>query len=275
MFTLCMSRSNPHLADAQQNRVAIKQVKGGYLLRYRRGFFCPKWSEEWVVLYEDSTLAWYSDKGLSRPKGYIRISEAPELLAVGEWTRQVPRRPRFPRACRIGQLLAIGSRALRDVHWLMAQSPAEINDWMTAISNTLPPPPHLPLDDKRLSLTPQQQQDIVSNKRQQLSNGCAVAVRNGCCHQERSSTTTTETSPPKQHSSYGADHTVLSGVCIDWGHGWGWGQNSWAAHVGTLCAHESASIVPVASSVYCHSAEDYTVGGMDEVDWSAFGDFSF
>ncbi|KAG5877401.1 hypothetical protein JTB14_032944 [Gonioctena quinquepunctata] len=62
------------------------------------------------------------------------------------------------------QLLAIGSRALRDVHWLMAQSPSEINDWMTAISNTLPPPPHLPLDDKRLSLTPQQQQDILSSK---------------------------------------------------------------------------------------------------------------
>lgn len=90
------------------------------------GFFCKGWCEEWVVLYEDSTLAWYADKGLDRPRGYIRISEAPELLAVGEWTRQVPRRPRFPRTCHIGQLLAVGSRALHEVHWLMGQSPAEI-----------------------------------------------------------------------------------------------------------------------------------------------------
>ncbi|XP_030764075.1 cyclin-dependent kinase 12-like, partial [Sitophilus oryzae] len=100
------------------------------------GFFCKGWCEEWVVLYEDSTLAWFADKSLSRPRGFVRISEAPELLAVGEYTRQVPRKPRFPRACHIGQLLAVGCNTMHDVCWLMGQSPAEINDWMTAISNT-------------------------------------------------------------------------------------------------------------------------------------------
>lgn len=90
------------------------------------GLFCKGWSEEWVVLYEDSTLAWYADKGLGRPRGCIRIREAPELLAVGEWTRQVPRRPRFPPACHVGQLLAVGSKTPEDVHWLIAQSPAEV-----------------------------------------------------------------------------------------------------------------------------------------------------
>ncbi|CAH2008485.1 unnamed protein product, partial [Acanthoscelides obtectus] len=130
------------------------------------GIFCKGWNEEWVVLYEDSTLAWYSDKGLSRPRGCVRISDAPELLAVGEYTRQVSRRPRFPKTCQIGQLLAIGSRAFQDVHWLMAQSPAEINDWMTAISNTLPPPPTLTLDSKRLSLTClQSKQDLTTSKK--------------------------------------------------------------------------------------------------------------
>lgn len=79
-----------------------------------------------MVLYEDSTMAWYADKGLSRPRGRVRISESPELLAVGEWTRQVPRRPRFPRTCHIGQLLAIGGKSPQEVHWLMAQSPAEV-----------------------------------------------------------------------------------------------------------------------------------------------------
>ncbi|KAK9891161.1 hypothetical protein WA026_013478 [Henosepilachna vigintioctopunctata] len=134
-----------------------KQIKGGYLLRYRRGLFCSGWSEEWVVLYEDSTIAWYADKGLNRPRGRIRIGDSPDLLAVGEWTRKVPKRPKFPRSCHIGQLLAIGSRRPQDVQWLIAQSPAEVNDWMTAISNTLPPPPHFPLEDKT---TPNKQQSL-------------------------------------------------------------------------------------------------------------------
>ncbi|XP_050515139.1 uncharacterized protein LOC114332169 [Diabrotica virgifera virgifera] len=233
------------------------------------GFFCPKWCEEWVVLYEDSTLAWYSDKGLNRPKGCVRISDAPELLAVGEWTRQVPRRPKFPHACHMGQLLAIGSRKLHDVHWLMAKSPAEINDWMTAISNTLPPPPHLPLNDKRLSLTPQQKQDIVVSKQCQCNGVSSIANGNSIQQQ-------TINSPLQKN--YEADHTVLAGVCIDWGHGWGWGQNAnWGPQA--LFGHEEtltvSQILPAASISYCHSAEDYTVSGMDEVDWCAFGDFSF
>lgn len=66
-----------------------------------------------------------------------------------------------------------------------------------------------------------------------------------------------------------ADHTVLSGVVIDWGHGWGWGQAAWAAE--SACGHEAA----INTTLYCHAVEDYTIGGYDEVDWSAFGDFSF
>ncbi|KAF2885373.1 hypothetical protein ILUMI_20771 [Ignelater luminosus] len=96
------------------------------LMNILRGFFCKGWSEEWVVLYEDSTIAFYADKGLSRPRGRVRIREAPDLLAVGEWTRQVPRSPRIPRTCHIGQLLVIGCKCPQEVHWLMAQSPAEV-----------------------------------------------------------------------------------------------------------------------------------------------------
>ncbi|CAH1365282.1 unnamed protein product [Tenebrio molitor] len=266
MFTLCMSRGHPPLPDAQyQNSVTTKQVKGGYLLRYKRGLFCKNWSEEWFVLYEDSTLAWFADKGLSRPRGRVRISEFPELLAVGEWTRQVPKRPRFPRSCHIGQLLAIGTRIPHDVHWLMAQSSAEVNDWMTAISNTLPPPPHLPLENKRLSLTSERDRDVFSNKPAMKSSTCCSRNGNAAINHSPTSVTSNKT----RNHNYDADHTVLSGVVIDWGHGWGWGQNAWAAH--TACVTDAA----VSSALYCHALGDYAVSGFDEVDCSAFGDFIF
>lgn len=82
----------------------------------------------------------------------------------------------------------------------------------------------------------------------------------------------------KPNPNYDADHTVLSGVAIDWGHGWGWGASAWTAgHAG--CAHGAVGAVGAAaainSALYCHSVEDYGLSGYDEVDWSAFGDFSF
>ncbi|CAG9762335.1 unnamed protein product [Ceutorhynchus assimilis] len=178
MFTLCMSRGPPPLQDSSQkyNVGKKKQIKCGYLLRYKRGFLCKGWCEEWVVLFEDSTLAWYADKSLNRLRGCVRISEAPELLAVGEWTRQVPRKPRFPRACHVGQLLAVGCKMVRDVHWLMGQTSAEINDWMTAISNTLPPPPNVLFDEKRLTRV-----SMANGRANPVPNGCATIIPNGKC----------------------------------------------------------------------------------------------
>lgn len=79
-----------------------------------------------MVLYEDSSIAFYADKGLSRSRGCVRICEAPDLLAVGEWTKQVPRPPKIPRNCNIGQLLVVGCRCPHEVYWLMAQSSAEV-----------------------------------------------------------------------------------------------------------------------------------------------------
>ncbi|KAL3289242.1 hypothetical protein HHI36_003674 [Cryptolaemus montrouzieri] len=65
------------------------------------------------------------------------------------------------------------------------------------------------------------------------------------------------------------DHTVISGVELGWGHGWGWGGAIWAAEA--ACVHEAA----VSSALYCQNLEDYGVGGYEEMDWSAFGDFCF
>lgn len=86
-----------------------------------------------------------------------------------------------------------------------------------------------------------------------------------CCnnhgHNNRSSI-----KPTEKHNE---DHTVLPGVVIDWGHGWGWGQAAWATQ--TAYNHDAA----ISTALYCHTADDYAVSGYDEVDWSAFGDFCF
>lgn len=65
-----------------------------------------------------------------------------------------------------------------------------------------------------------------------------------------------------------ADHTLVTGVVIGWGHGWGWGHSTWAQ---TSCTVDTS----VNTNLYYHPTTDYGVCGYDEVDWSAFGDFSF
>lgn len=68
------------------------------------------------------------------------------MLAISTWTGQVPRRPTLPPGAKLSQLMALGSR--RDpghVVWMLAKSDAEMKDWMTAISKTLPAPPHIEL----------------------------------------------------------------------------------------------------------------------------------
>lgn len=71
-----------------------------------------------------------------------------------------------------------------------------------------------------------------------------------------------------RNQNFEADHTVLSGVVIGWGHGWGWGQAEMAAQ--STCVHDSS----LCTSLH-YSADDYTIGGYEDVDWSAFGDFTF
>ncbi|XP_066139185.1 uncharacterized protein [Euwallacea fornicatus] len=289
MFALCMSRGPPpsppqdsknHRSNKHETTMS-KQVKGGYLLRYRRGFFCTGWCEEWVVLYEDSTLAWYTDKTLCRLRGYVRISDAPELLAVAEWTRKVPRKPKFPRACHVGQLLAVGCTKKPDVYWLMGQTSAEINDWMTAISNTLPPPPNLHLEETRLAIGPK---TMMNGHAKQISNGCATIIPNENCssppkdttdavfgsHRSSNSMDGRRNMCGKKRDPYGNDHTVVAGVALlDWGHGWGWtGQTA----MQTIAPQISFT---AEAFNYCHAVEDYSMAGCDDVDWSAFGDFCF
>ena len=53
------------------------------------GFFSERWfgkdwREVYLVLHEDSTLTWYSERGESSPEGGILLKDAPEMIAAGQ-----------------------------------------------------------------------------------------------------------------------------------------------------------------------------------------------
>uniref|UniRef100_A0A1B0CLU6 PH domain-containing protein n=1 Tax=Lutzomyia longipalpis TaxID=7200 RepID=A0A1B0CLU6_LUTLO len=122
----------------QYASTAGKQIKGGYLLRYKRQLLWNRWEEEWVVLYDDSTMAWFTEPGRSSPAGKILVKEAPEMLAIAHWTGQIPRRPPLPSNCTVSQLIALGSRRKKSkVYWMLAKSEEEVGEWISAISKTV------------------------------------------------------------------------------------------------------------------------------------------
>ncbi|KAJ9589951.1 hypothetical protein L9F63_016935, partial [Diploptera punctata] len=90
--------------------------------------FGKAWREEWVVLYEDSTLAWFKEKGRLEPEGSLVVKEAPEMMAVSQWTLRIPGRPDLPSGCHVVQLMAFGTKRRDKVHWLLAQSEEEVNN---------------------------------------------------------------------------------------------------------------------------------------------------
>ena len=49
--------------------------------------FGKAWREEFVVLYEDSSLIWFRDRDRNEPEGGIFLKDAPEMLAAGQVLR--------------------------------------------------------------------------------------------------------------------------------------------------------------------------------------------
>ena len=97
-----------------------------FLLFVSERLFGKAWREEWVVLYEDSTIAWFKEKGRGEPEGSLLVKDAPELLAVSHWTLRIPGRPDLPGHCHVTQVMAFGTHRREKVHWFLAQSEEEV-----------------------------------------------------------------------------------------------------------------------------------------------------
>ena len=61
--------------------VYFSSIKCLYLLER---WFGKDWREVYLVLHEDSTLSWYSERGESNPEGGIFLKDSPEMIAAGQ-----------------------------------------------------------------------------------------------------------------------------------------------------------------------------------------------
>jgi len=80
------------------------------------------------VLYDDSSIAWFKDKSRQVADGGLVLSQAPDLMAVGEHTARIPvgRPASLPRGCSLQQVMAFGTPDRRKVHWFVAKSREEV-----------------------------------------------------------------------------------------------------------------------------------------------------
>ena len=99
--------------------------------------FGKAWKEEFVVLYEDSSVIWFRDRDRLDPEGGLFLRDAPEMLAAGQWVSRVPNKPEMPNGCDYKLSIAMGSRHREKVHWFLCKSESELIDWMSAISKTV------------------------------------------------------------------------------------------------------------------------------------------
>ncbi|TRY78693.1 hypothetical protein TCAL_15285 [Tigriopus californicus] len=114
------------------------EIKEGAALRYKKRIFGSNWRHGTLVLHQDSTLAWYPDNRDSKPDLGVLLKDAPEMIAAGQFSQNVPGRPDFPDGFDIKGAIAIGSKTKKEVTWLMVSSEEELIEWMKAISKTDP-----------------------------------------------------------------------------------------------------------------------------------------
>ncbi|XP_054724761.1 uncharacterized protein LOC129235101 [Uloborus diversus] len=113
------------------------ELKSGPMLWHKRRLFGSNWRDVHSVLYNDSSLLWYKDKSRQEQEGGVVLKNAPELIAFGPYTSQVPDRPSLPEHYEPKELLAFGVRGKDLVYWFLCPNEEEVQSWMTAITSTV------------------------------------------------------------------------------------------------------------------------------------------
>lgn len=120
--------------------------KEGSLQRYSKSFLSNKWKDCYAVLFSDSTLCLYNEKGDSRPAESIFLQNVVPYICVGMMTDRMPvRRPHLPQGVSINRLVGVGMDPKAEkVHWLLFHSESDLENWFNEIMQLLPKPTNPP-----------------------------------------------------------------------------------------------------------------------------------
>lgn len=228
-----------------------------------------------MVLYEDSTLAWFKEKGRGQPEGSLKVKDAPEMMAVSQWTARIPGRPDLPTGCHVVQLMAFGTRRQDKVHWLLAQSEQEVTDWMTAISNTLPPPPLSPdektvprtFDSMAARLPPVGFYPTIPGEVPPPYAHQPLGQVNGMYQASPASGANTTIVVRDRSAGDFTTGLMMGAALTNWGHGCGWGSGGSGGGNGGYVHNHYETVISNDYSDLCFGDGDY---GMD-----CGGDFGF
>ncbi|CAG5116127.1 unnamed protein product [Candidula unifasciata] len=118
-------------------------VKSGYVKRYSKKFLSGGWNQSFLELHRDSQLNVYKKQGDSKCQGSIFLKDVAKYFAYGQYTEGMPDRPSLPSGASYDCIMGIPQKpsSKAKIHWFLFSSVNELNDWMTAICSTLPPPP--------------------------------------------------------------------------------------------------------------------------------------
>lgn len=123
------------------------RLKCGQLSFFHRGFLSKKWKDGYFVLFEDSTIQCYEKQSQRKPIFSVHLREVCQFLSVGPFTRCVPKRPPLPYHGDENLLICFPKNAQRkekEICWVICRDLTQMNEWMTMIVKTLPPPPQQP-----------------------------------------------------------------------------------------------------------------------------------
>ena len=83
------------------------------------------WTEKVVALFSDSRMSWFREDEDEIEDSLI-LSDAPELLAAGQWVWRIPRPPSVPRGACPYLAIAMGQDREKKAQWFLCSSQVDL-----------------------------------------------------------------------------------------------------------------------------------------------------
>ncbi|GMR58037.1 hypothetical protein PMAYCL1PPCAC_28232, partial [Pristionchus mayeri] len=124
----------------------VRKLKEGEVMRFSKGILSSKWKKAHAVLFSDSNLCLFDEKGDRKPKISVLLKDVIPYICVGLVCDRMPvKRPQLPSGYSVHHLVGIGMDPRADtVHWVLFASDTDIESWFTEITKTLPKPAEQP-----------------------------------------------------------------------------------------------------------------------------------